>query len=342
VELLTIGAFARAARLTPKALRLYDQLGLLPPAAVDPDSGYRWYEEDQLDRARLIAQLRRLGMPLAEIRMVSALPPAEAAAAVTAYWQQVTAETAERARLATHLVADLTGGIHHMRVRAAAATDIGAVRQENQDFAYGGEQLLAVADGSGGTGGAAAARAAVDALRSCASATTDALLAALAEADRAIRAWATDEEQPCSTVTALVPHDSRLTLVHVGDTRAYLLRGDKLTLLTQDHTWVRAQVEAGLLSPAEAESHPQRALLVRALGANGEIEADLAVRTAAAGDRYLLCSDGLYTVVDHATLRSTLSEESDPFAAVDRLIELARAGGAPDNIACVVADVTAG
>jgi len=81
VDLLTIGAFARSARLTPKALRLYDQLGLLTPAAVDPESGYRLYDPGQLDRARLIARLRGIGMPLAEIREVCALEPASAAAA---------------------------------------------------------------------------------------------------------------------------------------------------------------------------------------------------------------------------------------------------------------------
>jgi len=94
-------------------------------------------------------------------------------------------------------------------------------------------------------------------------------------------------------------------------------------------------------SPAEAATHPQRALLVRALGAGGDVEADLSVRTAAAGDRYLLCSDGLYTVVDHCELRSVLSAAASPEQAVQRLLELARDAGAPDNIACVVADFVA-
>jgi PPM family protein phosphatase len=89
VGLLTIGAFARAAGLSPKALRLYDELGLLPPAQVDPLSGYRFYEPEQLERARLVAWLRRLGMPLAGIRVVCDLEPAAAADVVTAYWAQV-------------------------------------------------------------------------------------------------------------------------------------------------------------------------------------------------------------------------------------------------------------
>src|SRR5262245_54640545 len=98
VGLLTIGAFARAAPLTPKALRLYDEVGLLPPAAVDPESGYRFYDPDQLTQARLIAELRRIGMPLSDIRTVCDLNPDAAAKAVTAYWQQVAADTATRAQ----------------------------------------------------------------------------------------------------------------------------------------------------------------------------------------------------------------------------------------------------
>ena len=94
--LLTIGAFARAAGLTPKALRLYDELGLLPPAAVDPESGYRLYDPAQLERAQLIARLRRIGMPLADVRVVCGLEPAVAAEAVSTFWQQVPADTVAR------------------------------------------------------------------------------------------------------------------------------------------------------------------------------------------------------------------------------------------------------
>jgi serine/threonine protein phosphatase PrpC len=341
VELLTIGAFARAAKLTPKALRLYDQLGLLPPAAIDPGSGYRLYDAAQLRQARLIARLRRLGMPLAEIRTVCALPPSEAATAVTAYWRQVTAETAERARLATFLADDLSGKdtiMTTLQVRFAAAAEIGSVRQSNQDVAYASDQLLAVADGGGGSGHDAAA-AAVEAVKAARDAGS--LLAALHHADRTIRGSAQDDEQPISTLTAMARTDNRLTLVHIGDTRAYLLRDGELTPLTQDHTWVRRQVDAGKLTPAEAAAHPQRALLTRALGAGGDdVEADVSVRTAVAGDRYLLCSDGLHAVVDHDALRATLVDAATAEEAVRRLVEAAEGAGAPDNIACVVADFT--
>jgi len=108
VGLLTIGVFARAAGLTPKALRLYDELGVLPPAGVDPESGYRLYDPAQLERAQLIARLRRIGMPLADIRAVCRLNPAEAAEAISTFWQQVTADTAARGRTAGLLVDHLS------------------------------------------------------------------------------------------------------------------------------------------------------------------------------------------------------------------------------------------
>ncbi|NMO52325.1 serine/threonine-protein phosphatase [Actinoplanes sp. TBRC 11911] len=125
--------------------------------------------------------------------------------------------------------------------------------------------------------------------------------------------------------------------MHIGDTRAYLLRDGDLTTLTRDHTWVRREVDAGRLSPAEAAAHPRRAVLTHALG-GGDVAADLSVRTAAAGDRYLLCSDGLYAVVGQDALRSVLGDAETPEDAVQRLVTAATEAGAPDNIACVVAD----
>jgi DNA-binding transcriptional MerR regulator len=110
MDLMTIGAFAGRTRLSAKALRLYDRLGLLPPARVDPDSGYRFYREDQVATARLIALLRRLGMPLPAIADVVAKPPGEAAGAVAAYWAGIESVTADRRVLASYIQAKLTGG----------------------------------------------------------------------------------------------------------------------------------------------------------------------------------------------------------------------------------------
>ncbi|BCB77701.1 MerR family transcriptional regulator [Phytohabitans flavus] len=347
--LLTIGAFARASGLTPKALRLYDETGLLPPAAVDPESGYRLYEPAQLDRARLIARLRRIGMPLAEIRDVYRLEPAAAAEAIGAYWRRVTVDTAARGRLATLLVDDLSGRgstMSNLAIRHAVRCETGTARDTNEDAAYAGGSLLAVADGMRGPGGAAASTAAIDALRplELAGAPATELLTmladAVAEADRTVREGATADHQPVTTLTAILRAGSRLALVHVGDTRAYLLRGGELVQLTQDHTYVRSLVDQGRLGLDEVAAHPQRTLLVRALGAGEHVEADLALRTGLAGDRYLLCSDGLSAYVERAALASALAEPgADPEQAAGRLVDLAYAAGAPDNIACVVADL---
>ncbi|MFI7074728.1 MerR family transcriptional regulator [Micromonospora sediminicola] len=350
MRLMTIGAFARAARLTPKALRLYDDSGLLPPAAVDPHSGYRYYAPEQLDRARMIAALRRAGMPLAEIATVCDLPPSAAAEALDAWWRRVSADTATRGRAVALLVDQLTERgttMSDTRFRYAVRCETGTVRDSNEDTAYADDTLLAVADGVRGPAGAAASAAAVDALRSLEPADASAadLLAALAgavtRADRAVRGHASGDDRPASTLTALVRRGTRLVLAHVGDSRAYLLRGGELSRLTQDHTYVQTLVDQGRLTPAEAGAHPRRALLARALGAGGEVEADLAVRTALPGDRYLLCSDGLSAVVDPGAVHAALAGADDPESAVGRLVDLAYAAGAPDNIACVVADLVA-
>lgn len=354
--LLTIGAFARAARLSPKALRLYDELGLLPPAVVDRDSGYRLYDPAQLDRARFIAWLRRLGMPLARIREVLALDDAAAAAEVAAYWAEVLAQTADRGRLATFLVDYLKGRGSTVSdagaaigIRYAARTDTGKVRTSNEDAAYAGGRLLAVADGVGGAAGASASAAAIAALRPLqarpvpAGELLNALTEAVRDAERLVRdiAAGSDSAEAITTLTAMLWSGCHLGLVHIGDTRAYLLRGAELFQITHDHTWVQSLVDEGRLTPEEAESHPQRALLARAIGADGGHQPDLSVHEALAGDRYLLCSDGLTRAVPTASVRATLRRRDDPQKTVEKLIALAHRGGAPDNIACVVADVVA-
>ncbi|MDR7274035.1 MerR family transcriptional regulator [Catenuloplanes atrovinosus] len=348
--LLTIGAFARLSRLSPKALRLYDDLGLLPPAAVDPSSGYRLYDPAQLERARLVAWLRRLGMPLARIRDVCALPPDEAAHAVAAFRDRIAAEAQARERLATFLVDYLSGrgspmSDQHIElgIRYAARTDTGRGRDTNEDAVYAGSRLLAVADGMRGPLGRRASATAIEALRPLedadlpAGALLNALSEAIGSADSAIRS--ADDPQSLTTLTALLWSGSQLALVHIGDSRAYLLREDALFRITTDHTYVQTLVDEGRLTPEEARSHPERALLVRALG--HDATADLSLHTAEPGDRYLLCSDGLSAVVDPAALESTLRDTVSPADTVDRLIALAYDSGAPDNIACVVADVVA-
>ena len=351
-ELLTIGEFARSTRLSPKALRLYDELGLLRPAAVDAGTGYRLYHPDQAERARLIVWLRRLGMPLAGIRQVCDADPATAAGHVGAFWDQVRADTAVREQLAAFLIDHLTGrgttmGTTHPRlgIRYAARSESGLVRTSNADTAYAGTRLLAVADGVGGATGHRASTAAVDALKPLetvdvpAADVLGALTDAIAAADRAV--GDIDADDRGTTLTALLWTGSQLALAHIGDTRAYRLRDGDLAQITHDHTWVQSQVDQGHLSPQEAATHPQRALLVRAITGTGDPRPDLALHTAEAGDRYLLCSDGLSSVVPTGRIHDTLRRPDGPQQILDQLITLATAAGAPDNIACVVADVVA-
>ncbi|MCE7006349.1 MerR family transcriptional regulator [Kibdelosporangium philippinense] len=339
MDLWTIGVFARAARLSPKALRMYDELGLLAPAKVDSETGYRRYAPSQLEQARFIAWLRRLGMPLARIQTVVGLSKTEAAAEVEAYWSEVLAETVNRGQLATFLVDYLKGrgsAMTELGIRYAARTDTGQVRTSNEDVAYANGRLLAVADGVRGAAGGNASTAAIAALKPLATRAVPAgeLLNALAEAVGEVE----QVVDGVTTLTALLWSGSQLGLVHIGDTRAYVLRDNELFQITHDHTWVQSLVDEGRLSQEEAESHPQRSMLARAISGSGEHQPDLSVHEAKVGDRYLLCSDGLSSVVSAQQTHEVLQRKNSPADAVDELISLAYQGGAPDNIAVVVAD----
>lgn len=345
MDLLTIGAFAREARLSPKALRLYDEQGLLRPARIDPVSGYRYYSPDQLQRARLVAWLRRVGMPLARIAQVLTVPPQAGAAEVRAYWQQVETETCIRREIAAALVDHLsrkdttmTDDIGTVTLRFAAACDRGLVRPTNQDTAHADDRLLAVADGFGPVDGPSASAQAIGALARADVSAGDVLNAlddAISDAAAAVRAAGSEAG---TTLTALVRSGPRLALVHIGDSRAYLLRAGVTHQITADHTLVRSMVEEGRLTEEEALSHPERALLVRALRDTGRPDVEL--RDARPGDRYLLCTDGVHAVLGDAVLREAMGG-CDPDAVVARIVERAHAAGAPDNLACVVADVVA-
>ncbi|MER6614596.1 MerR family transcriptional regulator [Streptomyces xantholiticus] len=359
--LLTIGAFARVSRLSAKALRRYDEMGLLRPVRVDPFTGYRYYDEAQSERARLVAWLRRIGMPLARIGEVCDLAESDASAAareIRAHWARVEAETSARRDLADFLVNQLSGKdtdimsqlTTPLAIRYAARSDRGLVRDSNQDVAYAGSRLLAVADGFGADGGRAGS-AAVDALKpletEAAKALGDAapprvgdLLNALEDAVRRADAAVHGLGDSGTTLTAMLWTGSRLALVHIGDTRAYLLREGTFFQITHDHTVVQSMIDEGTLDAEEAASHPQRAILLRALdGSEGPARPDLRLHEAKRGDRYLLCSDGLFAAVPHAGIRRTVETAPDPDAAVATLIALAHDAGAPDNVACVVADV---
>ena len=140
-----------------------------------------------------------------------------------------------------------------------------------------------------------------------------------------------------TTLTAILFAGGRLGLCHVGDSRAYLVRDGQMSQITHDDTFVQTLIDDGRITAEEANSHPQRSLLLRALNGQ-EVEPDLSMREARAGDRYMLCSDGLSGVVSEETLAEAL-KDPDPEATADRLIELALRSGGPDNVTVIVADV---
>jgi|HubBroStandDraft_1064217.scaffolds.fasta_scaffold07309_3 serine/threonine protein phosphatase PrpC len=233
-------------------------------------------------------------------------------------------------------------------LRYTVRSDVGLLRDGNEDSAYAGPHLLAIADGMGGhAAGEVASAVAISTLAPLDTDTsgTDMLKSlgdAIAAANTALRQITQTHpatEGMGTTLTAMLWSSDEVALCHIGDSRAYLLRDGELTQVTHDHTLVQSLVDEGTLTPEAAASHPQRSLVMRALQSSIPADPDLTMLKAKAGDRYLLCSDGLTDVVSDETLRSTLAELGDLDAAVDQLVDLAIRSGGPDNITCVLADV---
>ncbi|MBM7458787.1 PP2C family protein-serine/threonine phosphatase [Rhodococcus coprophilus] len=231
-------------------------------------------------------------------------------------------------------------------LRYAARSDRGLVRSNNEDSVYAGARLLALADGMGGhAAGEVASQLMIAALAHLDDDEPGGDL--LGKLDSAVRegnasiADQVDEEPELdgmgTTLTAILFAGSKLGLAHIGDSRAYLLRDDQLTQITRDDTFVQSLVDEGRITAEQAHTHPQRSLIMRAL-TGAEVEPTLTVREARAGDRYLICSDGLSDVVSDETIANTMREGTHDECA-DRLIELALRSGGPDNVTVVVADV---
>ena len=235
-----------------------------------------------------------------------------------------------------------------LALRYAVRSDVGLLREGNEDSAYAGPHLLAVADGMGGHAAGEVASAAtittiapldaedpgpdlVGALAD-AVATANLRLQELIISDPAIEGMGT-------TLTALLWSEGYAALCHIGDSRAYLLRDGQFIQITHDHTLVQSLVDEGKITEDDVATHPHRSLLLRALDGRTIAEPDLAPLETYPGDRYLLCSDGLSGVVTEQTLHQTLASVRDPDKAALRLVELAIKGGGPDNITCIVADV---
>jgi protein phosphatase len=235
-----------------------------------------------------------------------------------------------------------------LSLRFAAGSHKGMIREGNEDSGYAGPRLLAIADGMGGQ--AAGEVASSEVISTIVGLDDDVpgsdILTSLGtyvqRANDQLRAMVEEDPQlegMGTTLTALLWTGQRLGMVHVGDSRAYLLRDGVLTQITQDHTWVQRLVDEGRITEEEATTHPQRSLLMRALGSSEHVEPDLSVREVRAGDRYLICSDGLSGVVSHQTMEDTLASYQGPQETVQELIQLALRGGGPDNITVIIADV---
>ncbi len=231
-------------------------------------------------------------------------------------------------------------------LKYVARSDRGLVRSNNQDSVYAGPRLLAVADGMGGyAGGEVASKIVIAALaplddddpgEDLLNPLREAVLAGNAAISELV---ANDPELDGmgTTLTAVLFAGNRLGLVNIGDSRTYMMRGGQVSQITHDDSFVQSLIDEGRITPEEANSHPQRSLLLRALTGH-EVEPSLTVREARAGDRYLLCSDGLSSYISHETLTEAI-RIPDPQDSADRMIELALKAGGPDNVTVIIADV---
>src|SRR6266511_2188319 len=232
-------------------------------------------------------------------------------------------------------------------VRAVAATDQGLVRSNNEDAVFVGKRLFVVADGMGGL---PAGELASDILVQALAVVDDmpdsgeplqAMLAALQKANERIEAAIADDDARDgmgTTVTALLLSGDRVAALNVGDSRCYLVRDGELTQLTRDDTYVQALVDQGVLSPDDARRHPQRALVTQAVQ-GGPFRPAGRMIPIQAGDRFLLCSDGLTDYVTDDVIGTTLRTYEDRQTCAAELIARTLEAGAPDNVTVIVCDV---
>jgi serine/threonine protein phosphatase PrpC len=228
-------------------------------------------------------------------------------------------------------------------VEHAAISDVGRQREGNEDAMLEEPPLFVVADGMGGAqAGEVASGLAVDTLGGLEpddDAVEEDLTEAITEANRRIHDKAQNDRDLAgmgTTLTAAIVHDGQITIGHVGDSRAYRYRDGELAQLTDDHSLVAELERHGKLTAAEARVHPQRSMILRALGIGAEVEVDTYCFTGQADDVYLLCSDGLSGLVHDAVIAEVLESADTLEQAAQKLIELANLSGGPDNITALL------
>ena len=357
-DLMAIGEFSDRSGLSAKRLRTYAAEGLLAPAAVDPGSGYRYYSQGQLADARVIDALRKAAVPLADIHAFMRLPSQER---LDAWARQLHSDANDRQgalTLARRLLTEKDDPLFPTAnpdfkerfmttLRTIGRTEIGQVRENNEDVIVSSDRLALVADGMGGhSGGEIAANIAAGVISAVFTGQSDDELdAAVRAANWAIRDRAIGQsglEGMGTTICAAgLLVSGQLALVHVGDSRAYLWREGALSLLTMDHSVTAELIERGELREEEAARHPYYGVLTRALGVAPDVEIDRRTVAVEKGDRVLLCSDGLFNELSVDEITSAVEEARDPAAIIDTLIERANAQGGRDNISVVVAEVAA-
>jgi serine/threonine protein phosphatase PrpC len=357
-DLMAIGEFSDRSGLSAKRLRTYAVEGLLAPAAVDPGSGYRYYSPGQLADARLIDALRQAGVPLADIRTFRRRPSRE----------QFDVWARQLEATATHRLGALTVARRLLaasgdpslatpdpeptesqvtRLRTVGRTDIGRLRENNEDAIVTTDRLALVADGMGGhPGGDIAANVVAGVVPAAFTGrSVDELEAAVRAANWAIRDRAVAQpalEGMGTTICAVgLLTSGQVALVHVGDSRAYLWHEGALSRLTRDHSLTAELIERGELVEDEAAHHPYYGILTRALGVGVDVAIDRTTLAGEGGDRFVVCSDGLFNELTDEEIAHAMAEGGDVTATVDALVDRAITHGGRDNISVVVAEVTA-
>ena len=227
---------------------------------------------------------------------------------------------------------------------SSARTDTGRKRRRNEDALVCEPPLFAIADGMGGAkAGEVASRLAAETLREQELGDLPApeqTVELIREANRRVFAYSSENASARgmgTTMTVALVEENKVTIGHVGDSRAYLLRDEQLTQLTQDHSLVAELVRSGRLSAEEAESHPRRSVITRALGTDSEVEVDVFSLQGQDRDIYLLCSDGLTSMVSDDEIASLLSASRDDLdEATKKLVAAANQAGGEDNISVVL------
>ena len=355
---MPIGEFSERSGLSARRLRTYAAEGLLPAAAVDPASGYRYYSPSQLADARVIDALRQAGVPLVEIGAFIRQP----SGTQLEFWARQLETDANHRQTALALARQLLAASENpmfptananskeeimTTLRAVGRTDKGQLRENNEDAIVGTDRLLLVADGMGGhPGGEIASNAAADVVPAVFTGQSlDELEAAVRAANWAIRdradAQAGLEGMGTTICAAGLLADGHIAVVNVGDSRALLWHRGVLTQLTQDHSVTGELIQRGELRDEDAPQHPHYGILTRALGVAPDVKIDRTTLVVEHGDRIVLCTDGLSNELSPEEIANAMSRGGDMKAIVDNLIDSAVSHGGRDNVSVMIAEVAA-